>query len=36
MFDKMIENKRNQWLSSAECTITSLIDYIVSRRLFRR
>ena len=25
----MIENKRNQWLSSAECTITSLIDYIV-------
>ena len=29
MFDKMIENKRNQWLSSAECTITSLIDYIV-------
>lgn len=26
---KMIENKRNQWLSSAECTITSLIDYIV-------
>lgn len=29
MFDKMIENKRNQWLSSAECTITSLIDYMV-------
>lgn len=29
MFYKMIENKRNQWLSSAECTITSLIDYIV-------
>ena len=29
MFDKMIENKRNQWLSSAGCTITSLIDYIV-------
>lgn len=29
MFDKMIENKRNQWLSSAECTITPLIDYIV-------
>lgn len=29
MFYKMIENKRNQWLSSDECTITSLIDYIV-------
>lgn len=28
MFYKMIENKRNQWLFSAECTITSLIDYI--------
>ena len=25
----MIENKRNQWLSSPDCTITSLIDYIV-------
>lgn len=29
MFYKMIEDKRNQWLSSAECTITSLIEYIV-------
>lgn len=29
MFYKMIENKRNQWLSSAKCTITPLIDYIV-------
>ena len=29
MFYKMIENKRNQWLSSADCTITTLIDYIV-------
>lgn len=29
MFYKMIENKRNQWLSSSDCTITSLIDYIV-------
>lgn len=28
MFYKMIEDKRNQWLSSVECTITSLIDYI--------
>ena len=29
MFYKMIENKRNQWLSSSDCTITSLINYIV-------
>ena len=29
MFYRMIENKRNQWLSSPNCTITSLIDYIV-------
>ena len=29
MFYKMIENKRNQWLSSSDCTITALIDYIV-------
>ena len=29
MFYRMIENKRNQWLSSPDCTITSLIDYIV-------
>lgn len=29
MFYKMIENKRNQWLSAPECTITALIDYII-------
>ena len=29
MFYKIIKNKRNQWLSSSDCTITSLIDYIV-------
>lgn len=29
MFYRMIENKRNQWLSSPDCTITSLIDYII-------
>lgn len=28
MFYKMIESKRNQWLDSAECTVTALIDYI--------
>lgn len=30
MFYKMIENKRDQWLASDECTVTSLIDYIVA------
>ena len=29
MFYKMIENKRNQWLSAPDCTITTLIDYII-------
>ncbi len=28
MFYKMIENKKNQWLGSTECTVTALIDYI--------
>lgn len=28
MFYKMIENKRNQWLNSTECTVSALIDYI--------
>ncbi len=28
MFYKMIETKRNQWLNSTECTVTTLIDYI--------
>ena len=26
----MIENKRDQWFASDECTVTSLIDYIVA------
>lgn len=30
MFYKMIENKRDQWFASDECTVTSLIDYIVA------
>lgn len=30
MFYKMIENKRDQWLTSEECTVNSLIDYIVT------
>ena len=28
MFYRMIERKRDQWLASADCTITSLIEYI--------
>ena len=35
MFYKMIENKRNQWLHSPECTITSLIDYIIKTEQMR-
>ena len=30
MFYKMIESKRDQWLTSEECTVNSLIDYIVT------
>lgn len=29
MFYKMIENKRNQWLSAPNCTVSTLIDYII-------
>lgn len=29
MFYKMIENKRNQWLNSDECTVQPLIEYMV-------
>ena len=35
MFYRMIENKRNQWLSSPDCTIISLIDYIVKNGQMR-
>lgn len=31
----MIENKRDQWLASDECTVTSLIDYIVAKGQMR-
>lgn len=30
MFYRMIENKRNQWYASDDCTVGALIDYIVS------
>ncbi len=35
MFYKMIENARNRWYASPECTITSLIDYIESKGMLR-
>ncbi len=35
MFYKMIENKRNQWLLSSQCTIAPLIDYIVKKGQMR-
>lgn len=35
MFYKMIENKRDQWLASNECTVISLIDYIVTKGQMR-
>lgn len=31
----MIENARNRWYTSPECTITSIIDYIESRGMLR-
>lgn len=35
MFYKMIENARDRWYASSECTITSMIDYIESRGMLR-
>lgn len=35
MFYKMIENARNRWYTSCECTITSMIDYIESKGMLR-
>lgn len=29
MFYRMIENACNRWYSSSECTVVSIIDYIV-------
>lgn len=28
MFYRMIEQKRNQWFASADCTVRTLVDYI--------
>lgn len=35
MFYKLIENKRNEWLSSDDCTVKELIDYIEQRKMMR-
>ena len=35
MFYRMIESKRDQWLTSSDCTVKSLIDYIVKRGQMR-
>lgn len=35
MFYKLIEKKRNEWLTSEECTIKKLLQYIVQRGMMR-
>ncbi len=35
MFQKIIENKKNQWLYSDECTIKPIIDYIKNKGQLR-
>ena len=35
MFYKMIENARNRWYASAECTIKPMLDYIESKGMLR-
>lgn len=35
MFYKMIENARNRWYTSPECTIAPIMDYIESRGMLR-
>ena len=35
MFYKLIEKKRNEWLTSEECTIKELLQYIVQRGMMR-
>lgn len=35
MFYKMIENARNRWYASSECTVRPIIDYIESRGMMR-
>lgn len=35
MFYKLIEKKRDEWLASTECTVTSLLAYIEQRGMMR-
>ena len=35
MFYKLIENKRNEWLASEDCTIKELLQYIEQRGMMR-
>ena len=35
MFYRMIERKRDQWFASGDCTVQTLVDYIVNRRQLR-
>lgn len=35
MFYKMIENARDRWYASTECTIKSMTDYIESKGMLR-
>ncbi|MCM1259206.1 MAG: DEAD/DEAH box helicase family protein, partial [Roseburia sp.] len=35
MFYRMIENARDRWYTSSECTITSMMDYIESKGMLR-
>lgn len=35
MFYKLIENKRNEWLKSANCSVRSMLDYIEHRGMMR-
>ena len=35
MFYKLIQNKRNEWLQSAECTVNDLLNYIDSKGMMR-
>ena len=35
MFYKLIENKRNAWLASDQCTVHELLNYIEQRAMMR-
>lgn len=35
MFNKMIQNKRDQWLQSQDCTVSSILEYIENKGMLR-